>query len=109
MMFLAGVLSRVARTRLTDVTSGFRAANRRAIDQYVRYYPAEYLGDTVDSLVSAIHSGLTVTQMPVAMRRACTGGRARIRSVRRCTSCRSVFALSLALLRGRRRPDEVSA
>lgn len=39
MRFLATTLSRVARTRLTDVTSGFRAANRRAIDQYVQYYP----------------------------------------------------------------------
>lgn len=68
MRLLAAVLSRVAKTRLTDVTSGFRAANRAAIDQYVRYYPAEYLGDTVDSLVNAIHAGLTVTQVPVAMR-----------------------------------------
>src|SRR6478736_3663849 len=68
MVFLASVLSRVAKTRLTDVTSGFRAANRRAIDAYVHYYPAEYLGDTIDSLVNAVHSGLTVTQIPVAMR-----------------------------------------
>ena len=65
MLFLAKTVSRVAKTRLTDVTSGFRAANSRAIEQYVRYYPAEYLGDTIDSLVAACHAGLTVTQVPV--------------------------------------------
>jgi len=109
MKFLAGVLSQVAKTRLTDVTSGFRAANRRAIDQYVRYYPAEYLGDTVDSLVSAIHSGLTVTQIPVAMRPRAHGRPSQNPAGATVYLLRSVFALSLALLRGRRRPDEVSA
>lgn len=109
MVFLASVLSRVARTRLTDVTSGFRAANRRAIDQYVRYYPAEYLGDTVDSLVSAIHSGLSVTQVPVAMRARVHGKPSQNFVGSTVYLLRSVFALSLALMRGRRRPTEVSA
>ncbi|KQZ82069.1 glycosyl transferase family 2 [Microbacterium sp. Root166] len=109
MVFLAGVISRVARTRLTDVTSGFRAANRRAIDQYVRYYPAEYLGDTVDSLVSAIHSGLTVTQVPVAMRARAHGKPSQNPVGATIYLLRSVFALTLALMRGRRRAGEVSA
>lgn len=68
MRLLATTLSRVARTPLTDVTSGFRAANRRAIWQYTKHFPAEYLGDTIDSLMTAIRSGLVVTQVPVAMR-----------------------------------------
>lgn len=68
MIVLGGVLSRVSGTRLTDVTSGFRAANRRAIRQYVAHYPAEYLGDTIDSLVVAVRSGCTVAQVPVNMR-----------------------------------------
>ena len=109
MKFLAGVLSRVAKTRLTDVTSGFRAANRRAIDQYVHYYPAEYLGDTVDSLVSALHAGLTVTQVPVAMRARVHGRPSQNPLEATVYLLRSVFALSLALLRGQRRPEEVSA
>lgn len=109
MRFLAGVLSRVAGTRLTDVTSGFRAANRRAIDQYVRYYPAEYLGDTVDSLVSAIHAGLTVTQVPVSMRARVHGRPSQNPVGAAVYLLRSVFALSLALLRGRRRLEEASA
>lgn len=106
MVFLAAVVSRVAGTRLTDVTSGFRAANSRAIDQYVRYYPAEYLGDTLDSLVEAIHTGLTVTQVPVAMRARQLGRPSQNPIGSTIYLLRSVFALTLALMRGalRRRP-----
>lgn len=68
MRLLASTMSRVARTKLADVTSGFRAANRRAIRQYTEHFPAEYLGDTIDSLMTAIRAGLVVTQVPVAMR-----------------------------------------
>lgn len=102
MVFLARVISRVARTKLTDVTSGFRAANRRAIDQYVRYYPAEYLGDTVDSLVAAVHEGLTVTQVGVAMRPRVHGKPSQNFVGSAIYLFRSVFALGLALMRGSR-------
>lgn len=68
MRLLSLAFTRAAGVQLTDVTSGFRASNRRAIKQYTRHYPAEYLGDTVDSLMTAIRAGLTVTQVPVAMR-----------------------------------------
>lgn len=68
MTVLSSVLSRIARTRLTDTTSGFRASNRRAIELFADEYPAEYLGDTVESLVIACRSGLTVRQIGVQMR-----------------------------------------
>ncbi|MDF2050299.1 MULTISPECIES: glycosyltransferase family 2 protein [unclassified Arthrobacter] len=68
MKVLAWTISRIAGTPLTDVTSGFRAANIKAIRQYVDHYPAEYLGDTIDSLVVAIRSGCTVRQVAVSMR-----------------------------------------
>ena len=68
MRVLAVSLSRVCRTRLTDTTSGFRAADRRAIALFARHYPAEYLGDTVESLVIASRAGLQVTEVPVSMR-----------------------------------------
>lgn len=68
MSVLALVLSRIARTRLADTTSGFRAANRRAIELFAREYPAEYLGDTVEALVIACRAGLRVRQVPVHMR-----------------------------------------
>lgn len=68
MNVLAWTISRISGTRLTDVTSGFRAANTKAMRQYVDHYPAEYLGDTIDSLVVAIRSGCTVQQVGVSMR-----------------------------------------
>lgn len=103
MIFLARVMSRVAKTRLTDATSGFRAANRRAIDQYVRYYPAEYFGDTLDSLVAACHAGLTVTQVPVAMRDRMHGTSTQGTVGATIYLIRAVFALSLAVMRRARR------
>lgn len=104
MVVLAAIVSRVARTRLTDVTSGFRAANARAITQYVDYYPAEYLGDTLDSLVVACHAGLTVTQVPVAMRPRAHGTPSQGPIGSTIYLARSVFALGLALLRRPRTP-----
>lgn len=68
MRLLARALSRVTGTRLTDSTSGFRASDRAAVRLFARHYPAEYLGDTVESLVIAARSGLSVTQVPVEMR-----------------------------------------
>lgn len=68
MRVLSRVVGRIVRAPLTDVTSGFRAANRRAIRVFALHYPAEYLGDTVESLVIARRSGLAVAQVPVAMR-----------------------------------------
>lgn len=68
MRVLARSLSQVCATPLTDTTSGFRAADRRAIALFADHYPAEYLGDTVESLVLAARSGLTVREVPVTMR-----------------------------------------
>jgi glycosyltransferase involved in cell wall biosynthesis len=99
MRLLAGVLSRLAGTRLTDVTSGFRAANRRAVRVFADHYPAEYLGDTVESLVIAIRTGCTVTQLPVEMRPR-TVGQASQTPLRAATYLvRAVVALGLALVR----------
>lgn len=99
MIVLAKVVSRVAGTTLTDVTSGFRAANERAVAQYVRYYPAEYLGDTLDSLVAACHAGLTVTQVPVAMRPRVHGTPSQSPVGAAIYLLRSVVALTLAIMR----------
>lgn len=68
MRLLSGVLSRAARTRLTDTTSGFKACGPRAVRLFAEHLPAEYLGDTIEALVIAIRSGCVVTQVPVVMR-----------------------------------------
>jgi glycosyltransferase involved in cell wall biosynthesis len=68
MKLLSSVLSRVAHTRLTDTTSGFKASGPAAVALFAKEYPAEYLGDTVESLVIAARSGLVIRQHPVEMR-----------------------------------------
>ena len=68
MQLLSKVISSTAHTKLTDTTSGFRASGKRAVDLFADDYPAEYLGDTVESLVTGLRAGLSVTQIPVAMR-----------------------------------------
>ncbi|MBD8139225.1 MULTISPECIES: glycosyltransferase family 2 protein [unclassified Frigoribacterium] len=68
MVVLATVVSRIAHTPLTDTTSGFRGAGPRAVEIFAEHYPAEYLGDTVESLVLAARAGCRLTQVPVSMR-----------------------------------------
>ncbi len=64
---LSRAVSVHCKTRLTDATSGFRAAGPRAIRLFARHYPTEYLGDTVESLVLAGKAGLTVGEVHVSM------------------------------------------
>ncbi|GHH68343.1 glycosyltransferase family 2 protein [Kitasatospora indigofera] len=73
MGLLSVVLSRITRTRLTDTTSGFRACNKPLIEFFAKWYPVEYLGDTVESMVGAARCGFVVRQVPVAMRERTTG------------------------------------
>ncbi|TFD22870.1 glycosyltransferase family 2 protein [Cryobacterium sp. TMT2-23] len=73
MLALSKVLSKVAGTRLTDTTSGFRASGPRAVALFAEHYPAEYLGDTIETLVIASRVGLTIHQVPVAMRPRAAG------------------------------------
>lgn len=68
MVVLAGIISSLARTKLTDTTSGFRATGPRALALFAENYPAEYLGDTIESLVIAARAGCVIRQQPVAMR-----------------------------------------
>jgi glycosyltransferase involved in cell wall biosynthesis len=105
MRMLARVLSRVSRTPLTDVTSGFRATSRRAIDLFARHYPVEYLGDTVESLVIAARAGLRVTQVPVAMRDRSVGAASQPAWKALAYLIRALLVLLLAAIR-RRPPAE---
>jgi len=99
MRLLAGTLSRIARTRLTDATSGFRVVNRRALEVFAAHYPAEYLGDTVESLVIAARSGCTIRQVPVAMRPRAGGVASQTPIKAVIYLARAIVALGLALVR----------
>ncbi|TFC55929.1 glycosyltransferase family 2 protein [Cryobacterium sp. TMT2-15-1] len=68
MVVLARIISRLAHTTLTDTTSGLRASGPRAVRLFAEHYPAEYLGDTIESLVIAARAECRIAQIPVAMR-----------------------------------------
>jgi glycosyltransferase involved in cell wall biosynthesis len=99
MRLLSTVISRVARTRLTDTTSGFKASNRRAVELFAREYPAEYLGDTVESLVISARSGLTVRQVGVSMRPRAGGTPSHNPAKAALFLARALLALVVALTR----------
>ncbi|MEU1754130.1 glycosyltransferase family 2 protein [Micromonospora matsumotoense] len=99
MVMLSGVLSRVAKTRLTDTTSGFRAANRRVIEMFARWYPAEYLGDTVETLVHTARRGYRIRQVPVAMRKRMAGTPSHSPAKAMIYLGRAFAVLTLALIR----------
>jgi glycosyltransferase involved in cell wall biosynthesis len=107
MRLLAGVLSRLAKRPLTDVTSGFRAAGPRCIELFALHYPAEYLGDTVESLVIALRTGSTVEQIPVEMRVRAHGNPSQSSVKAAIYLARAVAALGLALVRQWPVPEEI--
>ena len=53
--------------KMTDVTSGFRGANKKAIDVFAEFYPSEYLADTVESLIMAHDKSLSISEIAVTM------------------------------------------
>jgi len=64
---LSLVISKICKTKLTDVTSGFRLSSSTAIELFMKDYPVEYLGDTIESLVIARKAGLSIAEVPVQM------------------------------------------
>lgn len=108
MQLLSAVISSTAKTRLTDTTSGFRASGPRAVALFADDYPAEYLGDTVESLVTGLRSGLRVSQVPVAMR-ARAGGQPSQNAWRSTVFLfRAIVALAIAYIRPKPSAIELS-
>jgi glycosyltransferase involved in cell wall biosynthesis len=107
MRLLAWYLSKIIHVRLTDVTSGFRAHNRAAIELFARTYPADYLADTVESLVIVSEAGGAVTQVPVAMRSRIGGSPSQSTVRAALYLVRVTLMLALSIFRGRspRAPD----
>lgn len=67
MLLLAKITGKICKMQLTDVTSGFRIASGKAIELFAKDYPREYLGDTVESLIIAHKSGISIYEVPVSM------------------------------------------
>lgn len=73
MRTVAAVVSRMVGVHLDDVTSGFRVVSEPLLSRFADRYPAEYLGDTVESLLQAHASGATIAQVSVPMDRRSAG------------------------------------
>jgi len=65
--------------KITDTTSGYRAANRKVIEFFARAYPEDY--PEVESLVLLHRAGMAIGEIPVQMRDR-TGGRSSITPIR---------------------------
>jgi glycosyltransferase involved in cell wall biosynthesis len=99
MVLLSVFISRTAGTRLTDTTSGFKASGPRAVRLFADNYPAEYLGDTVESLVIAAKAKCVIIQVPVSMRKR-AGGRPSHNPFKAAAYLgRATMALTVALMR----------
>lgn len=99
MRFLSGVLSSALGVKLTDTTSGFKAHGPRAIRLFANDYPAEYLGDTIESLVIGHRAGLQFAQIGVTMRERAGGTPSHNPLKSAVYLGRAFFALAIAFLR----------
>ena len=74
-LWLSLLLKALTGRRFTDCTSGFRAANRRVIEAYARWYPDDYPEPEVILLL--LRAKFRVTEVPVRMHER-AGGRTSI-------------------------------
>ena len=65
-VFLSRLIRLLTGVRVYDVTSGFRAVNRRFVEIYARDYPSDY--PEPEAIVSAIMEGGRVLEVPVVMK-----------------------------------------
>ena len=65
-VFLSRLIRVLTGVRVYDVTSGFRAVNRRFVEIYARDYPSDY--PEPEAIVSAIMEGGRVLEVPVVMK-----------------------------------------
>ncbi|MGC9974386.1 MAG: glycosyltransferase family 2 protein [Gaiellaceae bacterium] len=99
-------VSAIARRRLTDATSGFRAVNRRGIALFAADYPHDY--PEVEATVMVVKHRLRVSEVPVRMRER-AAGRSSITALRAVYYIFKVLlALFVELFRPRKEPREVA-
>lgn len=89
--------------RVTDATSGFRAAGRRAIELFARYYPSDY--PEPEAIALARRAGLRLAEVAVRMNER-AHGRSSITALRTLYYLVKV-SLALVLLPPRTTPSEV--
>jgi glycosyltransferase involved in cell wall biosynthesis len=70
-IIFARIVSAITRQPVTDPTSGFRIANRRAIELFARDYPHDY--PEVEAILMAHSHDLEISEVPVTMRQRESG------------------------------------
>jgi glycosyltransferase involved in cell wall biosynthesis len=68
---LSAVVSALAGRKITDPTSGFRAANREAMKFFSSYYPDDY--PEAEAVILLYRAGFRVVEVPVLMRERQSG------------------------------------
>lgn len=79
MAFFSRLVSAIIKEKVTDTTSGFRAAGRRCIEFFSRRYPDDY--PEVEALVLLHKKGFSIMEVPVKMAER-TGGKSSITPVK---------------------------
>lgn len=90
--WLSGTIKFMTGKRIYDVTSGFRACGRRAIDLFCQEYPIDY--PEPESIVTALKHHLIVDEVPVKMNER-QGGTSSIRAL---SSMYYMIKVSLAIM-----------
>jgi hypothetical protein len=73
MKFLANSATRATHTKITDATSGYRLIRNPLLHQFSINFPAHYLGDTYEALVTAGRSRYLIEEIPTKMENRMTG------------------------------------
>lgn len=66
------ILSKITKHNLTDITSGFRAYNKKAIKYFAVKYKHEFEA-SIQMILVASFAGLKVSEVPIVMRPRATG------------------------------------
>ncbi len=68
---ISSIINTFWKFKVTDPTSGFRAANKKIIEKFASDYPSDY--PEPETLVSVLKDNFKVTEVPVNMRERETG------------------------------------
>lgn len=90
--WLSGAIKFMTGKRISDVTSGFRACNHRAIELFSQEYPIDY--PEPESIVTALKHHLSVKEVPVKMNER-QGGSSSIKAL---SSVYYMIKVSLAIV-----------
>ena len=99
---LSNIIFLFSRKRIHDVTSGFRAADRKVIKYFADHYPLEY-PEPVSNYELLKFSKLKIKEVPVTMHKR-TSGKSSIRSWKNFYAAFNVF-LSIIILTLRRKHE----